>query len=149
MRVFIESLLLGDLVESKEILNAKLKDLVENSLNQVKMRLAEDVYGDYGVDASIEVEEIDEAVKRGNVQRMGRTKLVKVRIRGGKIQRRKKLSATKGYTTRGGKLVRMSATEIRHRKTAARMAKFKRRAKLQTSLRKRQRSLRKRHAMGL
>ena len=43
----------------------------------------------------------------------------------------------------------MSATEIRHRKMAARRAKFKRRAKLQTSLRKRQRSLRKRHAMGL
>jgi hypothetical protein len=142
MRVFIESLLLGDLAEAKEILNAKLKDLVTEKHNQVKLSLAEDIYGDYGVDVAIELEE-------DNVQKVGRTKLVKVRIRGGKIQRRKKLSDTKGYTTRGGKLIRMSATEIRHRKVAARKAKSKRRAKLQTSLRKRQRSLRKRHAMGL
>jgi hypothetical protein len=145
MRVFIESLLSGDLAETKELLNAKLKDLVENNINQVKMRLAEDIYGDYGVDVGIEIEEST----NNNVQRLGRTKLVKIRIRGGKIQRRKKLSATKGYTNRSGRMVRMSATEIRHRKIAARLARNKRRAKLQTSLRKRQRSLRKRHAMGL
>lgn len=144
MILFIESLLNGDLAEAKEIIHAKIKDLVIESKNQVKLSMCEDLYGDCN-DVGIElVEEI-----KGNVVRMGRTKLIKVRIRKGKIQRRKKLSAVKGYTTRGGKLVRMSATEIRHRKMSARKAKVKRRAKIKQSLRKRDRSLRRRHALGL
>ena len=148
MRIFIESLLLGDLTEAKELLNTRLKDLVSEHHKQVKLSLVEDLYGDYGVDVDIDVENLDETIKN-NVQHMGRTKLVKVRIRGNKIQRRKKLSDVKGFTNRSGKLTRMSPQERMHRKISARMSKFKRRAKIKQSLRKRQRSLRKRHAMGL
>lgn len=148
MRVLIESLLLGDLVGAKSLLDAKLKDLVAETRNQVKLRLVDDMYGEFGVDVGIEIDELEEE-RNNNVQSMGRTKLVRLRIRSGKIQRRKKLSDTKGYTTRGGKLVRMPADEIRHRKVAARKSKQKRRAKIKQSLRKRERSLRRRHAMGL
>ena len=84
-----------------------------------------------------------------NVMKVGRTKVIRVRIRGGKVQRRKKLSAVKGFTIRGGKMVRMSPSEKMHRKLGARRAKIKRRAKLARSLIKRQRSLRKRKALGL
>lgn len=84
-----------------------------------------------------------------NVMKVGRTKVVKVRIRGGKVQRRKKISAVKGFTIRGGKLVRMSPAEKLRRKMGARKARVKRRAKLARSLIKRRRSLMKRKSMGL
>ena len=94
-------------------------------------------------------EAVREIIAEANVQKMGRKKLVRARVRGGKIQRRKMLSAVKGYTIRGGKLVRMPATERLKRKISARKAKMKRRAKLARALIKRKRSLRKRAALGL
>ena len=142
MNQFIDNLVLGDLVKAKESLKEHLQNLINEKLNLIKLRIAAEMYEDF------DYEIVDEAVNR-NIQKMGRTKLVRVRIRGGKVQRRKKLSAVKGYTIRAGKLTRMSAQERRHRKMAARRAKFKRRAKLQQSLRKRKRSLIRRRALGL
>lgn len=140
MKKFISNLQSNNLTEATVIIENRLKELLEQKLQQLKSRVAAEMYEDY--DTELELVE-------GNITRMGRTKLVRVRIRGGKIQRRKKLSAVQGYTTRGGKLVRMSPTERRHRKMAARRSKFKRRAKLRQALRKRKMSLRKRQAMGL
>jgi len=100
----------------------------------------------YGVAELVEeLENIDE----GNVTKMGRMKMIKARIRGGKVQRRVRRSAVPGMTLRGGKLVRMSPTERRARKMGARKGKIKRRAKLARALMKRKRSLAKRKAMGL
>ena len=93
--------------------------------------------------------ELYEKLDEANVLKMGRTKLIKVRVRRGKVQRRKKFSNVKGYTIRGGKLTRMMPAERRHRKMGVRRSKFKRRAKLNVSLRKRKISLRRRRAMGL
>lgn len=84
-------------------------------------------------------EELDEA----------RVKIVKARIRGGKIQRRKKVSNVPGMTMRGGKLKRMTPAERRHRKMGQRRGKLKRKAKMNRAIMKRQRSLRKRKALGL
>lgn len=140
MKKFISNLQSNNLTEATVIIESRLKELLEQKLQQLKSRVASEMYEDY--DTELELVE-------GNITKMGRTKLVRVRIRGGKIQRRKKLSAVPGYTTRGGKLVRMSPTERRHRKMAARRSKFKRRAKLRQALRKRKMSLRKRQAMGL
>jgi len=92
---------------------------------------------------------ISEAKRSSNVMKVGRTKVIKVRIRGGKVQRRKKVSGVKGFTIRGGKLVRMSPAEKMRRKMGARKARVKRRAKLARSLIKRRRSLMKRKSMGL
>lgn len=140
MNKFITNILEGNGSEARTVLSNRLAELVEQKIQQVKQRLVAEMFEDY--EASLELDE-------SNITRMGRTKLVRVRIRGGKIQRRKKLSAVPGYTTRGGKLVRMSPTERRHRKMAAKRSKFKRRAKLKQALRKRRMSLRKRQAMGL
>lgn len=129
---FLSSLHKGDIVSFKEQLFNRLDQLADEKLGQLKVELANEMF------------EIDEA----NVQRMGRMKLVRVRIRGGKIQRRTKVSAVKGFTMRGGKLTRMSSQERRRRKMAANKAKFKRRAKMGQSMLKRQRSLRRRKAMG-
>jgi hypothetical protein len=92
---------------------------------------------------------LENILESSNVQKMGRTKVVRVRVRGGKVQRRKKLSTIKGYTFRGGRLVRMSPHETRRRKMGARRAKIKRRSKLNQILRKRKISLRKRASMGV
>ena len=106
----------------------RLKDIVMEKLSMMKTVIA-----------------LDEA----NVMKQGRTKTIRVRIRGGKVQRRKKFATQKGYTIRGGKVVRMSSLERMHRKRAARRAKIKRRAKMARALIKRRRSLRKRAQMGL
>lgn len=98
---------------------------------------------------SIISEIVREIVAEANVQRMGRKKLIKARVRGGKVQRRKVVSGVKGYTIRGGKLTRMSSAERLRRRIAQRKAKVKRRAKLARALIKRKRSLRRRKSLGL
>ena len=76
-----------------------------------------------------------------------RIKRIRVRVRAGKVQRNVRRSNIKGYTLRGGRLVRMSTQERLHRKRAARRAKVKRRAKMGRALMKRRRSLRRLNAM--
>ncbi len=87
----------------------------------------------------LDEEQLDEA----------RIKLVKARIRGGKIQRRKKVSNVPGMTIRGGKLQRMSPAERGRRKMGARKAVRKRAPKMSRALMKRKRSLMKRRALGI
>ena len=138
MKNFIDALLSNNLIEAKRILDERLDELADDALTDVKEDMALEMF-------DVDLDELEE----GNIMKMGRTKMIRVRIRGGKIQRRKRLSAVKGYTTRGGKLVRMSPVERRNRKMASRRSKFKRRAKLRQALRKRKVSLRRRSAMGL
>ena len=78
-----------------------------------------------------------------------RINLIKARVRGGKIQRRKRVSNVPGMTLRGGTLKRMSAAERRRRKLGARKGKMKRKAKMSRTLMKRKRSLQKRKSLGL
>jgi hypothetical protein len=133
MKDFISNLLSNKLVEAREMLEEKMDELIEERLTEEKARIALEMFD----------------LEEGNIQKMGRTKLVRVRIRKGKVQRRSKMSAVPGYTMRGGKMIRMSATERRNRKMAVRKSKFKRRAKLGQALRKRKQSLRRRSSMGL
>lgn len=133
MENFVSKLLAGSLVEARELLEDRLDQLLEERLTEEKAKIALEMFD----------------LEEGNIQRMGRMKLVRVRIRKGKVQRRKKVSAVKGFTMRGGRMIRMSPMERRHRKMAARRSKFKRRAKLGQALRKRKMSLRRRNSMGL
>lgn len=133
MKDFVSKLLAGSLVEARELLEDKLDELIEERLTEEKAKLALEMFD----------------LEEGNIQRMGRMKLIRVRIRKGKVQRRKKVSAIKGFTMRHGQMTRMSPMERRHRKMAARRSKFKRRAKLGQALRKRKMSLRRRNSMGL
>lgn len=77
-----------------------------------------------------------------------RVKIVKLRIRGGQVQRRKKVSNVPGYTLRGGQMTRMSPAERRRRKLGAKRAKIKRRAKMTRIIMKRKRSMLKRQRLG-
>lgn len=78
-----------------------------------------------------------------------RIAIVKARIRGGVIQRRKKVSNVPGMTMRGGSLTRMSAAERRRRKLGAKKAARKSKQKKTQMLRKRRMSLMKRQRLGL
>ena len=133
MNDFVSKLLAGSLVEARELLEDKLDELIEERLTEEKAKMALEMFD----------------LEEGNIQKMGRMKLVRVRIRKGKVQRRRKVSGVKGFTLRGGKMIRMSPMERRNRKMAARRSKFKRRAKLGQALRKRKMSLRRRSSMGL
>jgi hypothetical protein len=133
MNNFVSKLLSGSLVEARELLEDKLDELIEERLTEEKAKMALEMFD----------------LEEGNIQKMGRMKLVRVRIRKGKVQRRKKVSGVKGFTFRGGRMIRMSPMERRNRKMAARRSKFKRRAKLGQALRKRKMSLRRRNSMGL
>lgn len=70
------------------------------------------------------------------------------RIRNGKIQRNRRVATDKNYTLRGGRLVRISPVERRHRQLSQRLASRKRRAKMSVALRKRKISLMRRKAFG-
>lgn len=135
MKDFVLNLLNNNSLQARSVLENRIKELVDEKLNQVKLQLSAEYFGDL--------------IESRNVMKMGRLKLTKLRIRKGKIQRRKKASAVKGYTIRSGKLTRMSPLEKRHRKMAAIRTKSKRRGKIKQMLRKRNISLRKRGAMGL
>ncbi len=83
-----------------------------------------------------------------------RIRIIRARIRNGKVQRRKRVSNVKGYTLRKRgkgppKLVRITAAEKRHRKMGARRAKVKRRAKASRIRMRMKRALRKRKSLGL
>lgn len=72
------------------------------------------------------------------------------RVRGGKVQRRKKVSAKDGYKVdKDGKVVRMSASERLKRKRGARKASKKRKSKKSQIARKTKKSMRLRKARGL
>jgi len=132
----VECFLSGNLTEARKLIDERIKELFEQKLEIIKKRIVVEEAEKLGLDEA-------------NILKMGRTKLVRVRIRAGKIQRRKKFSSVPGYTIRGGKVVRMSSQERRHRKMGARRAKIKLRSKKNQILRKRKISLRKRKAMGV
>jgi hypothetical protein len=134
----IDYIVSGNLDKARELIESRLVEIANQKIGELKKKIAAEQYEKMGV-------ELDEA----NIQKMGRTKLFRIRIRGGKVQRRKKVSSVPGYAFRGGKMVRMSASERRKRKLGARKAKFKRRSKMSQILRKRKMSLRKRKAMGV
>lgn len=94
---------------------------------------------------------IDQAIEEETEEQLdeARVKIVKARIRGGKIQRRKKISNVEGYKVQGGQLKRMSPTERRHRKLGQKRGKIKRRSKMTRTLMKRQKSIRKRQSLGI
>ena len=133
----IDSILNNDLSTAKSLFENKVKQIFEEKLDNLKLRLVAENFDN------------DTFIPEANVIRTGRTKLVRVRVRKGKVQRRKKLSAVKGYTIRGGRMVRMTPLERMHRRRGARRAKIKFRGKKSQILRKRKISLRKRRALGL
>ena len=77
----IDSILNNDLSTAKSLFENKVKQIFEEKLDNLKLRLVAENFDN------------DTFIPEANVIRTGRTKLVRVRVRKGKVQRRKKLSA--------------------------------------------------------
>ena len=127
------------------------KDLMELPHDVRMQRLKMDVLEEKDEDEKEDKEDDGEDEKEDKEEGISeaRINIVKARIRGGKIQRRKKVSNVPGMTMRSGKLTRMSPSERRRRKLGARKAARKSRAKKTQMLRKRKMSLMKRARLGL
>jgi hypothetical protein len=138
MKDIVDAIIEGNGSKIKDLIHSRLYEIARLRADMMRLSIVAEQYGAE-----------DDGLLEANVMRTGRTKLIRVRVRGGKIQRRKKFSAVKGYTIRRGKMVRMSALEKRHRAVGARRAKIKRRTKMSQMLRKRKISLRKRTALGI
>lgn len=122
---------------------AKAKGELYEAMDLIRDRKLVEVKKIIGARMDMVSEAVDEMLDEARI------KIVKVRIRQGKIQRRKKVSNVKGYTFRGGKLTRMSPTERRRRRMGQRRGKIKRRAKLARTRIKMKRSLRRRASLGI
>ena len=132
--VIIQSILQKKLAESYRLIDEKMRQIVEQKLLERKKKIA----------ATIQEEDETEVLEEGP-----RVKIVKARIRNGKIQRRKKISNVSGFTMRGGRITKMSVTERRNRRMGQKRGKIKRKAKQSRTLRKRKVSLMKRKRLGI
>lgn len=133
----IETILNNNYLQAKEETFSKLNSLLEKKLISLKKIVAENFL------------EEDETIEEANIIRQGRVKLIRVRIRGGKVQRRVKKSAVKGFTLSGGKLKRITTMQKIKMKRVQKRAAIKRRAKMSRTIMKRKRSIRKLRAMGV
>jgi len=79
----------------------------------------------------------------------GRFKIVRAKVRNGKILRRHKEAAMDGFTMRGGKVTKMSPTERRKRRLSQRKGARKRKAKRVQTRVNTKKALRKRRSMGI
>jgi hypothetical protein len=133
MMKLVESIITKQYDNANQELAEAFRNIMEKKMSEMKKQLAAKMCEE-------ETEQLDEAP---------RVAIVKARIRGGKIQRRKRVSNVAGFTMRAGKLTRMSASERRKRKLGARKAARKSRTKRNQMLRKRRMSLMKRSRLGL
>lgn len=126
----------------KEEVFSILNALVSEQLVQAKEIVASSMFG--------EIEELEEAA---NVIKIGRTQLIRRRVRrkNGRIvvQRNIRRSAVKGFTLRGGKMKRITAMQKIKMKRGQRRGAIKRRAHKQQILRKRMFSIRRRKSLGI
>lgn len=130
----------GKLAEAKEEFYALMEEKRERLILEAKKKFVAETYQD-----EWEVETLEEG-KRFNI--------VRVRIRKGKVERRRKVSNLPGYTFRKKgdgptKMVRMSPIERRKRKISQRRGAVKRRGKMARIQQKMKRVRLKRRSLGL
>lgn len=133
---FIDSILAEDLADASKILQKRLAEITRVRLEAIRSRIALRTF-------------VTEKHYLPTTRRIGRLNFVRIRVRKGKVQRRKKVSAVKGWTFRHGKMLRMRPSERLHRRLGARRAKIKRRSKISRIRRKTAISMRRRRSLGL
>lgn len=121
----------GHFAEAKKVIAAALDQIVERKLSVLRKVIAESMFAE------------------ANRMKQGRTVLIRRRIRKGKVQRMIRKSAVKGFTLRHGKITRIPAAKRIHMRIVQRRAARKRKAHMQSTLRKRKQSMRKRKAYGI
>ncbi len=139
MKRLLEHILAEEYSQAGEELDVVMRNIMSRKLVEMKKAIVAETY----------VEEEAEPIEEGK-----RFSIVRVRIRKGKVQRRRKVSNIKGYTFRkkgsgAAKLIRMTPMERRKRRLGAKRGKIKRRGKKARIQQKMRIVRRKRAALGL
>ena len=143
---FVNSIINNKLSEAKELILARLEEIIAKRLQEAKRYVAEDMSEEF----------LDEAKKRNtNIIKMGRIQKIRRRIRRnakGRIvlQRNVQRSALKGYKISGKTVKRIPANVRLHKaRMLKRSWKTTRKAKLRRTLFKRRMSMMRRKSIGL
>jgi len=143
---FVNSIINNKLSEAKELILARLEEIIAKRLQEAKRYVAEDMSEEF----------LDEAKKRNpNIIKMGRIQKVRRRIRRnakGRIvlQRNVQRSGIKGYRISGKTVKRIPANVRLHKaRMLKRSWKTTRKAKLRRTLFKRRMSMMRRKSIGL
>lgn len=140
----LDSIIHRQLGEAKDIIFARMNELVAKRLTEAKRYLVADMF---------EEVELDEA--SSNIVKMGRIQKIRRRIRRNKkgriiVQRNVRRSGIKGYRISGNTVKRITATSRIHKaRMLKRSWKTTRKSKLRRSLLKRKMSMRRRSSMGI
>ena len=140
----LDSIIHRKLTEARELIFARLDELVAQSLSEAKKYIAADMFEEI---------ELDEASP--NIVKMGRIQKIRRRIRRNAkgrivVQRNVRRSGIKGYRISGNTVKRISATARIHKaRMLKRSWKTTRKSKLRRSLLKRKMSMRRRSSMGI
>ena len=140
----LDSIIHRQLGEAKNIIFARMNELVAKRLSEAKRYLVADMF---------EEVELDEA--SSNIVKMGRIQKIRRRIRRNKkgriiVQRNVRRSGIKGYRISGNSVKRITATARIHKaRMLKRSWKTTRKSKLRRSLLKRKMSMRRRSSMGI
>ena len=140
----LDSIIHRQLGEAKNIIFARMNELVAKRLSEAKRYLVADIF---------EEVELDEA--SSNIVKMGRIQKIRRRIRRNKkgriiVQRNVRRSGIKGYRISGNSVKRITATARIHKaRMLKRSWKTTRKSKLRRSLLKRKMSMRRRSSMGI
>ena len=143
----LDSIIHRQLGEAKDIIFARMNELVAKRLSEAKRYVVADMFE--------EVEEQLDEKRNPNLIKQGRITKIRRRIRRnakGKIvvQKNRRRSGIKGYRIVGNTVRRISAVErLRKQRLLKRSWKTTRRAKLRRSLLKRKMSMRRRASIGL
>jgi hypothetical protein len=140
----LDSIIHRKLTKARELIFARLDELVAQRLSEAKRYVAADMFEEI---------ELDEA--SSNIVKMGRIQKVRRRIRRNAkgriiVQRNVKRSGIKGYRISGNTVKRITATARLHKaRMLKRSWKTTRKSKLRRSLLKRKMSMRRRSSMGI
>ena len=140
----LDSIIHRQLSEAKELIFARMNELVAKRLSEAKRYVVADMF---------EEVQLDEA--SSNIVKMGRIQKIRRRIRRNKkgriiVQRNVRRSSIKGYRISGNSVKRITATARIHKaRMLKRSWKTTRKSKLRRSLLKRKMSMRRRSSMGI
>ena len=140
----LDSIIHRQLGEAKDIIFARMNELVAKRLSEAKRYVVADMF---------EEVPLDEA--SSNIVKMGRIQKIRRRIRRNKkgriiVQRNVRRSSIKGYRISGNSVKRITATARIHKaRMLKRSWKTTRKSKLRRSLLKRKMSMRRRSSMGI
>jgi hypothetical protein len=150
MDKLIENIIEKKFEDANKLFESAIREISEKKIVEMKKMIAAKMEEFYRTkNQKMVAQDVLESESDEQLEEAARIKIIRARIRGGKVQRRKRISNVPGMTIRGGRLIRMTPAERRKRKLGQRLGKLKRRAKKSQMLRRRKISLMRRTRLGI